>query len=66
MGVVGMILLFGAGIALIFTPGELLILLLVPMILGLMLLMFAYLAIRKSERAVFEQGHASHSPRSKP
>lgn len=66
MGIVGMILLFGSAIAVVLTPSELLVFLLPPMLIGIIVLMVAYISMRKAERAVFEHEHASHSSRLRP
>ena len=55
LGAAGIVSLFGSAIALLFTPNEYLVFLLIQMIAGFILLISGYLCLRRAERVLLER-----------
>jgi len=55
IGATGLAVLFGTAVAIVFTPTDYLVFLLVLMLAGFVLIVAGFIALRRAEREVFEK-----------
>ncbi len=55
IGAIGLAVLFSTGVAIVFTPTDLLVFLLAPMLTGFVLIVAGFIALRRAEREAIEK-----------